>query len=88
MPEKAKIIPKVFITKYALTKGIIEAKNVEITDAYPDVIRDTTSGFTVYYHKGEWYPDMIQARFKADQMRKKKIENLRKQIKKLDEMLF
>lgn len=84
---------KVWITKYALTKGIFEA---EISDDCIDIDRSGNmiqvkdGRFAVYYHgKGkEWNKNKESAIKMADEMRKKKIESLKKQIKKLENMKF
>lgn len=79
---------KVFITKYALTKGIIE-KEVEIY-SYMD-------GSKYAYVKGEFngykmtedafynHENAIQ---KSEEMRQKKIASLKKQIAKLEKLSF
>ncbi len=79
---------KIFIAKYALTKGIIE-KEAEIS-SYRD-------GSKYAYVKGEFfgynmskdafynYEDAIQ---KAEGMRQKKIASLKKQIAKLEKLSF
>ena len=78
---------KVWITKYALTSGIIEI-NAEITDngsAY-----DMGTSFPTYYHEEgkEWHRTKESAIAKAEEMRKKKISSLQKQIKKLENINF
>lgn len=74
---------KVWITKYALTSGIIEI-NGEITDS--GSVFDMGSSHPTYYH-GEgkdWHRTKESAIAKAEEMRKKKIVSLKKQIKKFD----
>lgn len=81
---------KVWITKYALTRGIIEAEpgiigsySVSIyrsNDYLPTNLFDIKSG-NIHFSK----QSAIQ---KAEEMRQKKIESLKKQIKKLEEMRF
>lgn len=79
---------KVWITKYALTDGIIEA------DANPVLcgsvcISDIISPVLCrILNEGEWHSDKKQAIDKAEEMRQKKIASLKKQIEKLKEMRF
>lgn len=78
---------KVWITKYALTDGIIEA------DAEPcglDVISASwDNGERCNNFKGEeWWRSKKIAIEVAEEMRQKKIESLKKQIKKLEGMRF
>lgn len=79
---------KVFITKYALTKGILE-KEAEICDYGNGHIRA--------YVKGEFSSDPLgkvcfktkeQAMERAEKMRLKKIASLKKQIEALEKMKF
>ena len=76
---------KVFITRYALTSGIKEVET-EIHKStfkdYPNYVRDSTFSF---YYIGK---DKSEALNKAEDMRKKKIASLRKQIEKLEKLSF
>lgn len=79
---------KVWITKYALTQGIIE-KEAELCESYDGMIR--VSGKFSYYLHGEgkeWHRTKESAIARAEEMRQKKIESLKKQIQKLEEMHF
>ena len=78
---------KVWITKYALTDGIIEAMG----------IKDPLSGrfFMMkgpykkkWFSEEDYFMSKQSAIKKAEEMRQKKIESLKKQIKKLEEMRF
>ena len=78
---------KVWITKYALTKGIIEA------DGEPYGLEWVSASWDNGYKcndfkQGEWFDTKERAIKKAEEMCQKKIENLKKQIKKLEEMRF
>ena len=80
---------KVWITKYALTQGIIE-DDAEIcinTDKTGNMI---SCGIGNYYHgEGkEWHKTKESAIKKSEEMRQKKIESLKKQIEKLERMRF
>lgn len=78
---------KVWITKYALTKGILEMKCVQSGDTS---VREAGDPFPTYYHGegNEWHRTKESAIKKAEEMRQKKIDSLKKQIKKLEEMRF
>lgn len=78
---------KVWIAKYALTKGIFEM----------DVESQSEDGKSVYgkawnqcfYGQGvEWCETKSAAIARAEEMRKKKIASLKKQIEKLENMTF
>lgn len=75
---------KVWITKYALTKGIFEI-DARITDDY-------AFGGTVYEcyirEGNEWHRTYEAAVHKAEEMRDKKIESLEKKFDKLKKMKF
>ena len=76
---------KVFITKFALTKGIIEA-NGEISENFPDMLGVT--GQYSHFNKSEWFIDRADAVANAEQRRLKKIASLEKQITKLKKLKF
>lgn len=65
---------KVWITKYALTRGIIETDN--LNDCY------SGKGYSWIHY------DKEAAIQKSEEMRQKKIASLKKQIEKLEEMRF
>lgn len=82
---------KVFITKYALTQGIIE-KETEIT-IYKSPIEEPIECACIEEWPGytigkEAFYTLEEAVKKAEEMRKKKIASLRKQIEKLEKMDF
>lgn len=80
---------KVFITKYALTSGIKEVET-EIHKStfkdYPNYIRD--SAYLFHYIGKDAFLNKSEALQKAENMRKKKIASLRKQIEKLEKLSF
>lgn len=82
---------KVFITRYALTRGIIE-KETEIT-VYKSPIEEPIECACVEEWPGytigkEAFYTLEEAVKKAEEMRNKKIASLRKQIEKLEKMEF
>ncbi len=79
---------KVFITKYALTQGILEREAEKVTDEMIRVKRETEYSFMAYYHKNEWFDNLTDASLHAEEMRKKKIESVKKQLAKFENMKF
>jgi hypothetical protein len=79
---------KVWITKYALTKGIyaIEAKAF---DDEPDLVKQTYPViFWGFFHKPDWHESKGEAVTRAETMRQAKFQSLHKQIKKLEALEF
>ena len=84
---------KVWITKYALTRGIIE---IDVSDFHRTYVKpngtmcfyDKFGNMVCSYKKLEHFGLKELAIQKAEEMRQKKIESLKKQIKKLEEMRF
>ena len=79
---------KVWITKYALTRGILECK-AEYNEDYPGMILIKGNGpctANAYYHGCDWHLTEIGAKSRASEMIDSKIECLKKQIAKLEGM--
>jgi len=78
----------VFITKYALTKGIEQYK-VKKTYNNDSVLR-IDGGYHIYYHgEGkEWHRTHESAVKKAKEIRKNKIILLKKQLEKIRKLKF
>lgn len=78
---------KVFITKYALSKGVL------VCDGYI-----TQNGMFVgqpkgwfrpdYFMKSDFFLTIVEANKDAEQRRLKKLESLKKQIQRLEDMCF
>lgn len=86
---------KVWITKYALTDGIIEgeAEDRLTRNPYWGIVffdRDISGCRCGCFVIGveDCFKEKESAIKKAEEMRQKKIESLKKQIKKLEEMRF
>ena len=81
---------KVWITKYALTDGVIEAESDTQTESKEKIFAFWNNDeFGIFYpRKEEVFFDKQCAIQKAEEMRQKKIASLKKQIKKLEEMRF
>jgi hypothetical protein len=72
---------KVYLTKYALTKGIIPVE-VEPTE-WPDVVCAKKTWGSPCFHKGEWFATLEEAQGQAKEMSERKVASLEKQIAKL-----
>lgn len=79
---------KVWITKYALTKGIIEADGELTSFDSVSILNRGLSLPTHWFYKGDWHFDKQSAIKKAEEMRQNKIESMKKQIQKLERMRF
>lgn len=77
---------KVWITKYALTKGVSE-KEAEIS-TFSSMCTITTEWGLDYYHKPDWHESREDALAQAEKMRTARIDSLKKQIAKLQGMRF
>jgi hypothetical protein len=84
---------KIFVTKYALTEGILEMEAEEPKPEYKGMV--TVKGVpgksydSNFHGEGrEWHRDMQSARAKATKMVQAKIASLKKQIVRLDSMVF
>lgn len=66
-----------YVTKYALTKGIIKTRGTVSESGY------FYYGRWYWVRKDHWFTDENAARAKAEKMRKAKLASLEKQISKL-----
>lgn len=78
---------KVWITKYALSAGIIESEADELGQ---NSIRslDAAHKYSPYFHRPHWWPTKESAILRAEQMRNAKIKSMEKQIEKLKKLKF
>jgi len=76
---------KVYITKYALTKGILRR---EVNACAPATMVRDAINLGTFYHDDEWHETWLAAYEKAEDMRQKKIQSLYKQIYKLERLEF
>lgn len=74
-----------FVTKYALTRGIVEISSRLRVGS--DLIT-TNEKYPQYLHKGDWFSTEEEAKVDAENRRKKKIASLKKQIEKLEKLKF
>lgn len=78
-----------WITKYALTTGIVRSK-VDCDNRYPSmVVQRGDNGLLDFHGEGkDWHKTREGAIDRAEKMRKAKIESLKKQIAKLEKLRF
>ena len=88
--DKKTSIPKVWITKHALTQGIYVLENVERCDSIGmDMITYTNPyNHVIYFHNGDWYATEEEAKIRANKMVEKKVKSLKKQLAKYEIMQF
>lgn len=83
---------KVYITKYALTAGILEKEAEERHDNFNDKVLyalvKEDIGMTCYRIGIDAFYNIEDAKKNAEEKRSKKIESLKKQIKKLENIKF
>ena len=78
---------KVWITKYALTDGIIEVDSEQDRLTHRFVV--TEGAFkNEWFNRTDCFTSRSSAIKKAEEMRQKKIASLKKQIEKLERMRF
>lgn len=77
---------KVYITKYALTKGIIETEDAEICyNISENMIRSKKYGC---FYGNDWQTTKEGAILRAEQMKEKKIQSFERQLEKLKGLKF
>lgn len=80
---------KVFITKWALTKGIllVDAEPVHGSREHV-VVKGAVPWQDFRFGLGDWHTDRDKAVKRAEQMRDKKVAQLEEQVRKLRDMVF
>jgi hypothetical protein len=74
-----------YVTRYALTKGIIR---VEGHQCGPTMISYYVEGYPNYAHGNDWHTTPEKAARRAEAMRVKKITSLKATIAKLEKLSF
>lgn len=79
-----------WVTKHALTSGIAEVQAVVCRGVSNDMIswRGSEKSLQSYAHGTEWHRTRAAAVEHANNMRRRRIESLRKQIARLEAMKF
>lgn len=78
----------VWITKYALTTGIMTEQVEEPATRWPNMICAKAIGPNATFHGKDWHRTKEAAVARAEEMRKAKLVSLRKQIIKLEHKTF
>ena len=73
----------VYVTKYALTKGI---EYIEVSETFFPYLVKENIRYPRTFRIGDWFENKEEARFRAELMRTKKILSLQKQIEKLERL--
>lgn len=77
---------KAYITKYALTGGIFSVEAEVCENVSPNMIKHRHNGFDTYAHGNDWHRTWESAVERAEEMRLKKIESLKKSIAKMERL--
>lgn len=78
---------KVWIAKYALTKGIYECEVTSCAPDHPDMVY-TINSWRIYFHNNEWFPTREEAVNRALAMIAAKQQAIKKQLTKLNDLAF
>lgn len=78
---------KVYITKFALTQGIL-AVDAEINQGESMATYRPAGSFAIHAHGPDWWETPDEARRRAEVVRDKKVAALRKQIETLEALRF
>lgn len=76
-----------YVTKYALTAGVQEVE-AEWSEKYPGMISYKAEGsrYVQFAHGSDWHRSPDVALAKAESMRQRKIESMRRSITKLTDL--
>jgi hypothetical protein len=72
---------RIFVTKFALTRGILEVEGTEHTGTDSASYQD--EGYTLWVGKNEWFKDLPAAQARAEKLRKAAIAALQRKIDRL-----
>lgn len=77
-----------YITKYALTQGILELSG-KVDDNYPNMFICTINSWTIFHGEGlEWHRTLAGAVARANELRLKEIKKYQKKIDLLSRAEF
>lgn len=80
---------KVWITKWALTDGIVECEAEQTSMPSLISIKNNDRGKTYVHGEGkDWHRCLLDAIHRAELMRVKKIDSLRVQVERLEKLSF
>ena len=78
---------KIYVTKFALTKGILE-KEAEICSTVNEKMIKVDSKYPEYLHKPFWHTSKEDAIVHAEILRENELKSLEKRIEKLKKIKF
>lgn len=78
-----------YVTKYALSSGIkkVQLETCHVESMVSEVAK-LPGMLSQNYHGDDWHRTFAQAKAKAEEMRRRKIASLQKQIAKLEKLEF
>ena len=87
---------KIYITKYALTEGILTGSDAVIDGTMASVytLHDPKGrvmnkiGTQAYFHGQDWHKTRTDAITRAEDMKQKKIRSLERNLRKIQELTF
>ena len=82
-----KIVDRIYVTKWALTQGILTYQNAKVTEGKAHVRFKSFKGTTVF-ENGDWYLSEAAAIDHCKTLRARRLRNLQEQIEQLAEMEF
>jgi len=77
----------VWISKYALTKGVFAITAEDCFDTSGKMVRDMNNNY-LYYHGKDWHKTRKAAVKRAKEMKAKKIASLKKSIERIRKLEF
>jgi hypothetical protein len=81
-------VTTVYVTKYALTMGILKTELVSASNGYGYVKWPGGLNGEMQCAENEWFHNLEFARFRASKMRDLKIQSLKKSIAKMEKLTF
>ena len=78
---------RIWVSKYALSTGIVEIPDAEIRDQLASWERERAFAQYAHGEGKEWHRTLSDAIKRAHVMREDRLKSLRKQIKKLEAMM-
>jgi hypothetical protein len=79
---------KVWVTQYALSKGIAPVEHAELSEGGTMVSWLSPGGWRMFAHGNAWHRTEADAITDAERRRATKIASLKKQIAKLEKLSF
>ncbi len=87
--ENDVILPVVYVTKYALTQGILVCHNAtHCRNVSEKMIEARLGQYKSYFHRPDWHTTEAEALARAEEMRRAKIKSIQKQQLKMEKMQF